>query len=713
MSLRIQLLGQLRITRDGHAVDLPGYRPVALLAYLLLGRKAYRREHLIDLLFDGPDDPRAALRWTLSKLRKALGSEFILTDKEEVSFNFQSDYWLDVFAFEAGETELYQGDLLEGLYLREAPRFEDWLLFERERLRGKYQTSLEGQLEAHKQQGDQAAVIITAQQLLKLDNLREDWQYALINAYAQLGKRATALEQYEKLRQVLRKEWGVEPAPETQALADAIQSERIGAEITPMESESRSNGATTSAGERTGGLAAISETRPGRGLSRSAWTAIGTIGLVIVALFVLGTIFEDDIRARLNNVGGLSSANGTGQPATNPQELAGKTVRIMGSYLDKLAVLFNQSMLSFEQRTGIDVIFVSGNESYVSEILETDEAPDIVLFPQPGRLYEFARKGKLIDLRTFLDDEYLREQYPENFLTLATLDGKVIGAWFNAGVKSLVWYPKPAFEAKGYQVPQTWDELIALSDQIVADGGVPWCIGINDNEALGWVGTDWVEDILLRTAPPETYDAWVKHVLPFNSPEIRHVFKIMGQIWLNDEYVYGGVANILIDNFIESPAHLFEDPPGCYLHRQASFAQVLFPPGVRYDRDYDFFYLPPIDPQFGKPVLVSGDIFAMLKDRPEVREVMRYLTTAESARVLIEHGGFVSPHRNTPLEWFPTAADLRYAQILLSADNYRFDGSDLMPEQVGFGSFFRGISDWVAGADLETVLQEIDDSWPQ
>ena len=138
-----------------------------------------------------------------------------------------------------------------------------------------------------------------------------------------------------------------------------------------------------------------------------------------------------------------------------------------------------------------------------------------------------------------------------------------------------------------------------------------------------------------------------------------------------------------------------------------------FPKTVRDDQDYDFFYLPPIDPECGRPVLGSGDIFAMFNDRPEVREVMRYLTTAESARALVDSGGFISPHRKTPLEWYPSAAELRYAQIILSADTYRFDGSDLMPREVGAGSFWRGITEWVAGADLEMVLPEIDNSWPQ
>jgi LuxR family transcriptional regulator, maltose regulon positive regulatory protein len=61
---------------------------------------------------------------------------------------------------------------------------------------------------------------------LKLDNLREDWHRALMEAYARLGKRATALDQFELCRQVLRTEWDMDPAPETLALAEAIQNGR-------------------------------------------------------------------------------------------------------------------------------------------------------------------------------------------------------------------------------------------------------------------------------------------------------------------------------------------------------------------------------------------------------------------------------------------------------------------------------------------------------
>ena len=89
MTLRIQLLGPVNISRDKDPIRIPGHRPLALLAYLVVTGKPHSRQHLVDLFFfDGPDDPRAALRWTLSKLRKAIGAHFIWADRQQIAFDF-------------------------------------------------------------------------------------------------------------------------------------------------------------------------------------------------------------------------------------------------------------------------------------------------------------------------------------------------------------------------------------------------------------------------------------------------------------------------------------------------------------------------------------------------------------------------------------------------------------------------------------------------
>lgn len=145
------------------------------------------------------------------------------------------------------------------------------------------------------------------------------------------------------------------------------------------------------------------------------------------------------------------------------------------------------------------------------------------------------------------------------------------GIWNRSNVKSLVWYPKAEFEAAGYEVPETWDEMIALSEQIVKDGDNPWAIGIESGAATGWVATDWMEDIMLRTTSPENYDKWVNGELPFSSPEVKNAAEKMSEIWLNDDFVYGGRKSIVTTNFGDAPKPMFDEPPKTWLHRQGSF----------------------------------------------------------------------------------------------------------------------------------------------
>ena len=227
ITLRIRLLGTAQLSHNDQPILMRGYKPLALLAYLLITGKAHSREHLVDLLFDGPGDPKASLRWTLSELRKGIGVAHILADRQQIGFNFESDYWLDVNEFEAGQLDLYRGDFLEGFHLRDSFGFEDWAFFERERFRGSYQTALERQGAEAESRGDVPVVIETAHRLLRLDNLREDWYRLLMRAYAQQGKREAALAQFDQCRQVLQAELDVEPIAETLALAEAIQQGRF------------------------------------------------------------------------------------------------------------------------------------------------------------------------------------------------------------------------------------------------------------------------------------------------------------------------------------------------------------------------------------------------------------------------------------------------------------------------------------------------------
>jgi alpha-glucoside transport system substrate-binding protein len=402
------------------------------------------------------------------------------------------------------------------------------------------------------------------------------------------------------------------------------------------------------------------------------------------------------------------------EPVPEEKPFEGETVTIFTAAAEEQAASFQSEFDAFMEETGI-IVNVEGSPDF--EVLsktraEAGDPPEIYNFPQPGLMADMARDGYLIDLGEALGMDYLQGQYGQAYLESGMVDGTLVGIWHNADVKSLVWYPKTAFDAAGYTVPDTWDELLALSDQIVADGNVPWCIGIESASATGWPATDWIEDIMLRTTAVENYDAWTTGELKFDSPEVRNAFETMGEIFFNEDYVLGGTTAILTTNFGDAPLPLVDDPPSCYLHRQASFIVNFFPEGTEIGTDVDYFYLPPIDAAYGKPVLGSGSLLSMAVDNGAVREVMKFLATPASVENEVKEGLFVAPHNNIPSDWYPGVAQQGFAEILANAETFRFDGSDLMPGAVGAGSFWVGVTDYVSGEDLTGVLQAIDASWP-
>lgn len=410
----------------------------------------------------------------------------------------------------------------------------------------------------------------------------------------------------------------------------------------------------------------------------------------------------------------VEATNPTDNPWTDGEDLSGTEVQIFGAYVDEDASRFRDAMEPFIEQTGIRVDYEgSGDfESLITVRAEGGDAPDIAAFPQPGLMEDLYDQGHVEDVSEWFGMDYLEEQYDQDWIDMSTIDGDVAGVWYRTNVKSLVWYEPNVFEEEGYEIPETWDEMLELTDQMVDDGYNPWSIAMESAGATGWVGTDWIEDIMLRVNEPEVYDQWVTNEIPFDSDEVREAFEVLEEIWFNEDYVLGGTDSILTVPFGDGINPLLTDPPQALMHRQASFIRGFMPDGTEVgpEADVDFFYLPQIDEEQGEPVLVAGDIMSAMKDRPEVRAVMRYLSTAEGARGWLEQGGFVSPHADVDFDWYPEL-DGRYAEILDNADTVRFDASDLMPGSVGTGTFWTGMVDWTQGEELDEVLETIDEGF--
>ena len=344
---------------------------------------------------------------------------------------------------------------------------------------------------------------------------------------------------------------------------------------------------------------------------------------------------------------------------------------------------------------------------------------DVAAVPQPGAIPDLVDSGSLVALEDMgFDIDELNDTLGESFVSLGEYKGKHYGIPTNINLKSMVWYPKAAFDAKGYEVPETWDDLMALSDQIVADGGTPWCVGFESEGATGWPATDWMEDIMLRTAGPETYDKWWKHEIPFNDPAVLAAAQQFGDVMFKPGYVLGGAAATPDVPFGDAPLPMFNDPPGCWLHRQASFINANFPEDAEAGVDYDWFPLPPIDQE---GTLFGGELTVVGKNgnRPEVKD---FLDRFMAEDVQCDMGGVqassrISPNVNVGPDCYANDILADASVILtdsLSSGTGRFDASDLMPAEVGSGSFWTGMIEYMRNGpdNVETVLDNIEDSWP-
>ena len=409
---------------------------------------------------------------------------------------------------------------------------------------------------------------------------------------------------------------------------------------------------------------------------------------------------------------------GAAEPSGDQEENTG-TVNLMSAgepeEVDAYQVIFDD-LINSETDYDVEIESVGDFEEQF-QIRAEGGTLDVAAVPQPGAIPDLVDSGSIVALEDMgFDIDELNATLGESFMALGEYQGKHYGLPTNINLKSMVWYPKDDFDAAGYTVPETWDDLIALSDQIVADGGTPWCVGFESEGATGWPATDWMEDIMLRTAGPDVYDQWYKHEIPFNDPAVLTAAETFGDVMFKDGYVLGGAQATPDIAFGDAPSPMFDDPPGCWLHRQASFINANFPEDSEAGVDYDWFQLPPIDQE---GTLYAGELTVVGSNRPEVVDFLNRFIAED---VQCEMGGVqassrISPNVNVGEDCYANDILADASVILtdaLTSGTGRFDASDLMPAEVGSGSFWTGMIEYMRGGpgNVETVLDDIEASWP-
>jgi alpha-glucoside transport system substrate-binding protein len=415
----------------------------------------------------------------------------------------------------------------------------------------------------------------------------------------------------------------------------------------------------------------------------------------------------------LGIVAALAAIACTPQASQQPPSGLGGTVTVLVVWGDSELESFRAMVAPFEERTGTTVEIESTRDlnAVLQTRVEGGNPPDVAGLPGPGQMAEFARAGQLIDLSGILDTSAMGQQYAADWLELGKVDGKQVGIFIKASAKGFIWYDPQVWESKGYQPPDDWDGLLELSRKMQQDGTAPWCIGLESGDASGWPGTDWLEDIVLRQAGPDVYDRWYRGEIKWTSPEIKGAWETWGEIVGTQGMVLGGGQGMVATAFQTAGDPLFRDPPGCYMHHQASFITDFFmdnTPGLESGTDFTFFGFPDIESQYEGGLEVAGDLFGMFNDTPQARELMKWLTTPDAQRIWVERGGALSPNKQVPESAYPDDISREIGVLLTEAKVARFDASDLMPAAMN-AAFWSAVLDYAQDpSKLDSILAELD-----
>jgi len=399
--------------------------------------------------------------------------------------------------------------------------------------------------------------------------------------------------------------------------------------------------------------------------------------------------------------------------APAPEEGKIGTINVLGVWGGDELESFQAMVAPWEMQTGGAMGF-SGTRDLIAILttrVEAGNPPDVAILPNPGQMVELVRDGQLVPLDPFLDMDKIRREYAQGWIDLGTVDGKLYGIFMKADSKGTVWYNPKTFAAEGWQVPTTWDEMIALSDRIVAEGMSPWSVAVESGEASGWPATDWIGEILLHESGGEVYDQWVNHEIPWTDSRIKSAWEKFGQIALTPNYVPGGAIATLATSFIDGSYLPFQDPPKAAMYYLGAFTQGFIAdqfPDLVAGEDYAFFPFPTIDPQYTGAVTGGANVVVAFKDSPTVRSFIEYLASAEAQQVWVERGGFTGVNNQVSLDAYPNPLARLAAEQLTGATVFRFDADDSMPSAVQ-KAFWEGTLAYLQNpAQLDRILTDIE-----
>ncbi|WP_405716814.1 MULTISPECIES: extracellular solute-binding protein [unclassified Streptomyces] len=257
--------------------------------------------------------------------------------------------------------------------------------------------------------------------------------------------------------------------------------------------------------------------------------------------------------------------------------------------------------------------------------VQAGNPPDIAILPGVGDLVEYAEEGRLRPLGgKGAAAKYGRPWQPE-------AKGIEADLWvpLKADLKSIVWYRK---DAPSPARPAPLDS---------------WCIGMGDDGASGWPGSDWIEDLILQTAGPVLYERWATGDLEWTDARVVHAWSLWAGLLAQDEEASQGA--LLDDHRGEPGGHglLFDADKDCDLEHQGSFARFFYGDRAGRTAFTDSAPLLPSGPSL-KGREVSADFAALFGDSAQARDLLTRLTSRGAQQEWGRRAGVFSPNSEVP-----------------------------------------------------------------
>jgi alpha-glucoside transport system substrate-binding protein len=368
---------------------------------------------------------------------------------------------------------------------------------------------------------------------------------------------------------------------------------------------------------------------------------------------------------------------------------------------------------------GIEVTYTSQREEYATVLnnrLAQGDPPDVAIIPGIGFLRSFAQDDLLIPLEDLgIDSGFLDGAYADSVAGVAQEVGSVNDTNYAVMVKlnskSTIWYKPDHFDEMGWSPPATWDELLALTEEIAAEGITPWAVGAGDD----WTLTDWFESVYLRQAGEEAYNTLFSAEGNWTDQSVLDAINTMTEI-VNNEYVEGGINGALATNFTDGIGLVFSENAPAELYYEGGFVGGIALGDINPDLEpgvgIDFFDFPTISEAEGV-ITIGGDVMAAFNADTDVAAFMQYLASTEGGTVWAEGGTIISPMAGVEPSAYPNELAQKEAEQVANAAGARYDGSDLLPAGTSFGAVMQEAiqsPDAIEGR-LEQFQQELDDAW--